>query len=162
MKELFSHIIEHSFDLFFNSRALQDFSSSPIYFIGFLEPLFFLDKSLERDFKFFCEFLVAHLDERYDVFESKGFFGPDKELASGSDFRELVLKKFKSSGVDGELKPILDEDKFGLKTANGAALIIKSYLSNTSGYCLIMSLPISFVNLKYLNNLRLMGMISNG
>ena len=70
---------------------------------------------------------------------------------------KALIKMVEAEETQGDIMK-----KFGFKTANGTALIIKSYLSNTSGYCLIMSLPISFVNLKYLNNLRLMGMISNG
>lgn len=79
-------MVEHSFDLFFDSGALQDFSSSPIHFIGFLEPLFFFNESLERNVKFFGKFLVTHLDEIDDIFESERFFGSDKELTSGTDF----------------------------------------------------------------------------
>ncbi len=159
--QFFPHVVQNSFYLLFHSWSLQHFSPPPIHFISHLESFIFLNQPFQRNFNPFCEFLVTHFQKPNDALYIKLFFHSHQKLASRTNVRKLELKHIQSGLIDGKFEPFLDEDKLGFQTADRTELQ-QNYLINTSGYCLIMSLPISLVNLKCLNSFFLRGMTSNG
>lgn len=118
-----SHVINNALNFLLDATADQYFPFSPIKLISFFESFIFFFHSLQRNIKSFSEFFITHLYELNNVVQCDILLYPHKQLSSGSDCGKLILQQLKSLLIDGKLHSVLNENQFGLQTADRTKLI---------------------------------------